>query len=508
MGRVIGIDLGTTYCAMAALNDAGVPDIVPNREGERITPSVVLFQGDIAIVGSQAKRSAASAPEDTVQFVKRHMGEKSIVYTTEAGKDLRPEEISALILKRLKEDAELHFGEPVDRAVITVPAYFDDARRTATRDAGTIAGLEVLRVLNEPTAAAIAYGLRHADAGVFLVYDLGGGTFDVTVMRSAGDELEVLATAGDRNLGGYDWDNRLMKHVDAEIVAAGGASVLAGDEARIAELRDKAEIAKRTLSTSEQCSIVLSVDGAHHHVKVTRETFERMTSSLLGRTESLARQVVEEARLSWAQIDRTLLVGGSTRMPMVTRLLESMSGRPAERGVAQDEVVAMGAAILAAAENSAAPDALAQVTGGALTAVRDVTSQSLGVEVLADGERVENSVIVPRNSRLPCGVAKKYATMYHDQRGILLKVTEGEDTDMAYVNVIGQSEIRIPVAGLPEGHPVEVRLSYDIDAIIHVQVTDGQTGQHWGEFEIERVANMDGGQLRAAGDRLRAAEVI
>ncbi|MEU4407310.1 Hsp70 family protein [Streptosporangium sp. NPDC023963] len=508
MGQVIGIDLGTTYCAMAALTVGGLPEIIPNREGERITPSVVLFQGEIVIVGSQAKRSAASAPQDTVQFVKRHMGEKSILYTTDGGEDFRPEQISALILRRLKEDAELHFGEPVDQAVITVPAYFDDARRTATRDAGTIAGFEVLRVLNEPTAAAIAYGARNADAGTFLVYDLGGGTFDVTVMRSTDGELDVLSTAGDRNLGGYNWDNALMNHIDAQVVAAGSAAVLDGDEALVAELRDKAEIAKRTLSTGEQASVVLSVAGAHHHIKITRATFEQLTAKLLARTELLTSQALEEAGLTWQQIDRVLLVGGSTRMPMVGHMMERLSGRVAERGVAQDEVVAMGAAILAAAHAGSGTNGLAEATGGVITAVNDVTSKSLGIVTQADSGRSVNSVIVERNTRLPCKGVRQFGTASPDQRLINARVTEGDDEDLEYVTVIGQAEIRIPVPGLPAGHPVDIALSYDIDAIIHVQVSDGRTGQAWGEFEIERTANMDSGQLRVAGELMSGQEVV
>jgi molecular chaperone DnaK len=508
MGRVIGIDLGTTYSAMAVMSEAGVPEIVPNREGERITPSVVLFQGELAIVGSQAKRSAMSAPEDTVQFVKRRMGEKSVLYTTEGGADFRAEQISALILRRLKEDAESHLGEAVDKAVITVPAYFDDARRTATRDAGTLAGFEVLRVLNEPTAAAIAYGLRNSEAGTFLVYDLGGGTFDVTVMRASGGELAVLATTGDRNLGGYDWDNLLMSHVDRKITAAGGPSVLDAGEEVVAELRDKAEIAKRTLSTSAQASVVISVGGGHHHVKITRAEFESETAHLLARTETMVTQAMEEAGLAWPDIDRILLVGGSTRMPMVGRMLERLSGRSAERGVAQDEVVAMGAAILGAAEAAEGGNALQKVTGGAITAVRDVTSQSLGVVALDESDRPRNKVIIKHNTRLPCGEAETFGTVADGQRGIEVQVTEGNDEDLDFVHIIGTSRISIPVPDLRRGHPVRITLSYDIDAIIHVQVCDGESGRNWGEFEIERTANMDDEQLRAAGLSLSEREIV
>ena len=310
---MIGIDLGTTYSTVAYVNELGQPEILTNRDGERLTPSVVMFQDEEPLVGKMAKHSAAMAPDDVVQFVKRFMGDSAWIHYTQTGEAFRPEEVSALILKRLKEDAEYTLGKTVTDAVITVPAYFDDARRKATRDAGQLAGLNVCRLLNEPTAAALAYGLQQdkSDA-TLLVYDLGGGTFDVTIMRIAGGEFDVLATGGDRNLGGYDWDNLTMGWLNDQFISAGGADLL--DEGSFeAELREKAESAKRSLTSVATTKVMLGAEGLIKTVTLTRELFDDMTSDLLNRTRYLAEEVLEDASIGWSQVDTVLLVGGSTR---------------------------------------------------------------------------------------------------------------------------------------------------------------------------------------------------
>lgn len=539
MARVVGIDLGTTYCAVAVADRAGRPSIVRNREGENITPSVVMFQGDTVVVGSQAKRSAATAPDHVVQFVKRYMGEPDPVYYAENGTPYRPEEISALLLKRLKEDAELMLGESVEQAVITVPAYFDDARRKATQDAGKLAGLDVLRIVDEPTAAALAYGVAQsevqeadgeagAEIGTVLVYDLGGGTFDVTVMDVADGEYDVVATDGDRNLGGFDWDGALMNYLNGAFMASGGPD-LNEDSALQAELRDKAEIAKRTLSHAPQSVVVLSSGSRHEQIRVTREKFEELTADLLDRTRIITEGVLSEASLTWSDIDRVLLVGGSTRMPMVPELITRLSGKDPERGINQDEVVALGAALIAldaavrqetaqdrrkyvgsgAHVDSSPGDGLARLTKGRVKSIRDVTSQSLGMVAVRDAERLDdehNSVIIPHNTTVPAKKSDTFHTVTEQQTQLRVRVTEGNDEDLDYVRIVGQSTIAIPP--YPKGAPFEVTYSYDVDGIIHVEVRDGTTHQALGEFELERPDNLDSVELEQATDRVARTSTL
>ena len=282
MERAIGIDLGTTYSAVAIMQDDGKPSILPNIEGQNITPSVVLFPDassgmDEPLVGDMAKHSAVTAPLDVVQFVKRQMGDPNWRFESTNGHSYTAEEVSAVILKKLKNDAEVALGQPIKDAVITVPAYFDDARRTATKQAGQIAGLNVLRVLNEPTAAALSYGLSQNKNGTVLVYDLGGGTFDVTIMDINNGEFDVLATDGNRNLGGFDFDNRIAEYVFEQIEEQGITRDIRTDDALVAEIREKSEIAKKSLTTVAQATIMVTVGGKHVRIKITREEFEKRT---------------------------------------------------------------------------------------------------------------------------------------------------------------------------------------------------------------------------------------
>lgn len=345
MGRVVGIDLGTTYSAISVVNKYGKPEIMVNREGERITPSVVLFDGSDVVVGSIAKRSAVASPFNVVQFVKRQIGDKAWKFTTEQNEDFTPEEISAMILRRLKEDAETLLGEKVEDAVITVPAYFDDAQRKATQDAGRIAGLNVLRIINEPTAAALAYGLdkMHMEQNI-LVYDLGGGTFDVTIMHLSPSGLRVLSTGGAKNLGGFDWDNVVMNYLNEEFQKQGGIDLLE-DPMLEQDLRDKAEIAKKTLSVRDRTNVFLSANGINASITLTREIFDELTAPLLNRTQKIMEFVLEDANIEWKDIDKVLLVGGSTRMKQVPAMIERVTGIKPSLDVNPDEVVALGAAI-------------------------------------------------------------------------------------------------------------------------------------------------------------------
>ncbi len=500
MRRVLGIDLGTTYSAMAVVGELGKPEIITNREGERITPSVVLFQGAEPIVGTLASRSAMACPQDVVQFVKRQMGNPAWEFVTSEGQAFRPEEISALILQRLRKDAEEMTGHTFDRAVITVPAYFNDAQRKATQDAGRIAGLEVLRVLNEPTAAALAFGIDSSSTGTVLVYDLGGGTFDVTVMRVEAGELEVLATGGDRNLGGFDWDNATMNWLNERFMAAGGSSLLEDPSSQAAQdLREKAEMAKRTLSQGQKAMVMLSHGGVTERIELARQDFEAATSDLLERTQMHVDMTLEDAGLDWPAIDRLLLVGGSTRMPAVTQLVESISGKTPERNVNPDEIVAMGAAIVAELLDTES-ERLDDVD------IQDVTSHGLGTVVLRDGRPgTENSIIIPRNTPIPSQRSRVYYTVEDQQSAVEVEITEGDDIELDYVCIVGTSTVPIPA--YPADAPIEIFLDFDANGIIGVSVVDLTANKPLGTFTVDRQANLSGDEIEASTRRLSTMEV-
>ncbi|HEY4225761.1 MAG TPA: Hsp70 family protein [Pseudolysinimonas sp.] len=510
MTRAIGIDLGTTYSAVAILRDSGEVEILPNRDGEDITPSVVLFQSnggvDEPLIGTMAKHSATGAPDDVVQFVKRQMGDPHWRFTSSSGTSYRAEEVSALILKRLKEDAELALGEPVTDAVITVPAYFDDARRTATKHAGAIAGLNVLRVLNEPTAAALSFGVDTSAQGVVFVYDLGGGTFDVTLMRITGDGFDVLATDGDRMLGGFDFDNKLVEFIADRIVEQGGPADLLDDSAQVALLREKAEMAKRSLTTVATTTVHVSAAGGQYRIPIARADFERLTQDLLNRTKDLSEFVLTEAGITWGEVDHILLVGGSTRMPMVRELVEKLSGKQPDRSIRPDEAVAMGAAIQAAMEESSAGGSDLAVFDGHAPLVEDVTSQGLGViQVDGDSGRDVNTVVIARNAKIPAKAHADGFTVVDSQTSIKVQVTQGDDTNPEYVVEIGSKDIPIPA--YPKGAPVRVAYAYDIDQTVFVEVTDLTTNQSLGTFEVDRLANLTDDQVRAAAARTSSLSV-
>jgi molecular chaperone DnaK len=511
MARLIGIDLGTTYSAVAIVGTTGKPEIVPNREGERITPSVVLFQGDQTLVGTMAKRSAPTAPSDVVQFVKRRMGDKDWVFTASDDATYTAEQVSGIILRRLKDDAEMMLGEPVTDAVITVPAFFNDAKRQATMDAATIAGLNVRRIINEPTAAALAFGLG-ADTdtdGTVLVYDLGGGTFDVTVMRISGGQFDVLATEGDRYLGGFDWDNALMRYINEQVKDQGGPDLLA-DNLQTADLRDKAEIAKRSLTTMTTTKVFIGVPGKSFNVPVTREVFEELTDGLLSQTCDKAESVLEATGLSWADLDRVLLVGGSTHMPMVHAAVARLSGKEPVRGVNPDEAVALGAAIQAYA--LAEPDpgvATVRLPGlpGGVPVIHDVSAHGLGALAL-DADRnnqLANFVLIPRNSRVPCKSSEMFATVEENQRRVEIVITQGDDKDPKWVEKVGESVYDLPP--YPKGAPIRVDISYDFDGLIQAEVFDGTTGKKLGDMKIERSANLTPEELQSATEMVRKLEV-
>lgn len=489
MGKVVGIDLGTTYSAVAVVNEYGKPEILTNREGERITPSVVLFEGEDPIVGSIAKRSAVANPFNVIQFVKRQMGDKSWKFRTEAAEAYTPEEISAMILRRLKEDAEALLGTEVKDAVITVPAYFDDAQRKSTQDAGKIAGLNVLRIINEPTAAALAYGLDKLDRNqTILVYDLGGGTFDVTIMRLSSNGLRVLSTGGAKNLGGFDWDNAIMNYLNEEFKKRGGVDLL-DDPMLEQDLREKAEIAKKTLSSRERTTVFLSAGGVNASINLTREKFEQITRHLVKQTEKIMQFVLEDANLEWKDIDRVLLVGGSTRMKSIPESIERLTGIKPSTDVNPDEVVAMGAAIqgMLLYMKEGKHDLQAGHTFP-MVEVQDVNSHSLGVVALDESGNEVNSIVLKKDTTIPARVSGHYTTTIDYQNQLHIQVTEGEDTDLDYVKIVGEGMIDLPP--YPKGAPLEVVFEYDSDGIIHLSVIDSTKNELIGELDIERTSNL------------------
>jgi len=515
---VVGIDLGTTFSAVARVNQDGLPEIIPNREGERITPSVVMFDGDSPIVGTVAKRAATANPLNVVQFVKRQMGRPDWRFRSESGAVYSAEDVSAVILKRLREDAEAALGKPVRDAVITVPAYFDDAQRKATQDAGRIAGLNVLRIVNEPTAAALAYafmGYRKSSgqssghslealttAQTVLVYDLGGGTFDVTVMRLGPSGIEVVATGGDKNLGGFDWDNEVMKFLNDQFTRQGGIDLYQAPEAE-QELRDSAETAKRTLSSRDKATIVLSAQGTSATLALTRQDFERITAPLLKRTANIMTFVIEDAGLAWEQIDRILLTGGSTRMKAVPAMIEQVTGKRPSAELHADEVVALGAAVQAALVN--AQKCKTEHTSFPIVRVQDINSHSLGIIALDDEGKDVNSIILSRGTPLPCQASDVFSTVVERQQVVKVDVTESEDADVNFVKIVGGGEMAIPP--YPKGAPIEVYFEYDHDGIIHVRVLD-VTGRNWlGELHINRQSNLTERDIDAKRVRLAGREV-
>jgi molecular chaperone DnaK len=470
---VVGIDLGTTYSLVAHLDASGRPCTVPNAAGDLLTPSVVLFDEGGSVVGKEALLASALEPEKVAECVKRDMGAK--VYRKKInGQFLPPEVISSLILRSLKADAERKLG-PVRRAVVTVPAYFDETRRRATVDAGRMAGLEVLDILNEPTAAAIAYGrqLGFLDgsgraAGErplrVLVFDLGGGTFDVTLVELHGDSFKALATDGDVCLGGKDWDEKLVA-LAAERFRQRFREGPRDNPVSHQELWLAAEAAKRTLSERPRAALFVHHLGTRLKVEVTREEFEEATADLLGRTRLTAEIVARQAGLSWAEIDRVLLVGGSTRMPMVGRMLEELTGKPPDRSVSVDEAVAHGATLYA--------NLLAARAGGAAApapfSVTDVNAHSLGI-LGADPHtgRKRNKVLLPKNTPLPKTVSKVFKTFKPNQRSVAIRVLEGESERPEACSTVGTCSVRDLPPGLPPGCPVEVSYTYEANGRLHV----------------------------------------
>jgi molecular chaperone DnaK len=481
--KAIGIDLGTTFSAMAHIDAYGKPQIIPNTESERITPSVILFDGPNVIVGTLAKNSAVAEPEKIVDFVKREMGKSKEQFHREfGGKVYSAEELSALILKKLKGDAEKYLGQPVTDAVITVPAYFNDAERTATITAGQLAGFNVLQLVNEPTAAALAYGLDklEKDQTVF-VFDLGGGTFDVTIMRIHEHKLEMLATNGDHRLGGKDWDDIIVQLVAEEFDRVHKETPLL-DLHSYQDLHNRALATKIQLSARPRSVIVYHHDGKSVKLEMTRKEFEKGTRHLVEKSKAICEIVMQEARMKWDKIDKVLLVGGMTRMPMIRDMIANLSSVPIVDHVNPDEVVAVGASIQAVLSqlNEEA------VTGtkvlddnvrkhfssldGGLIQVTDITSHTLGV-VLWDDRQLHEYVfpMIRKMTAIPAVVKNSFGTADANMQRAVVKIVEGESTLPAECTPLGVCDIKLPPF-LPKGSPVALTYQYNANQVLEVSV--------------------------------------
>ena len=488
MSKIIGIDLGTTNSCVAVM-EGGEPVVIANAEGARTTPSVVAFaKNGERLVGQVAKRQAVANPDRTVISIKREMGSDYKVHID--GKDYTPQEISAMILQKLKTDAEAYLGEKVTEAVITVPAYFSDAQRQATKDAGRIAGLDVKRIINEPTAAALAYGLDKGDSHKILVYDLGGGTFDVSLMEVGDGVFEVLATAGNNRLGGDDFDARIMEYIASEFQRENGID-LRKDRMAMQRLKEAAEKAKIELSGVMSSNINLPFITAdatgpkHLDVTLTRAKFNELTADLVEKTVGPMNQALKDAGLTASQIDKVILVGGSTRIPAVQAAVQRITGKEPFKGINPDECVAIGAAIQGG------------VLGGEVKDVvlLDVTPLSLGIETMGG----VFTRLIDRNTTIPTSKSQIFSTAADGQTSVDVHVLQGEREMAAYNKTLGRFQLS-GIAPAPRGVPqIEVKFDIDTNGIVHVSAKDLGTGNEQ-NITITSSGNLSEEEIKKAMD--------
>ena len=509
-GHTVGIDLGTTYSAIAMLDHDGNPKVLQNADGRDITPSVVLLDEDRVVVGPSFERISVANPESIVEAIKREMGNKNF-YVVYQNKKLTPEFISALILKKMKQDAEKIIG-PIANAVITVPYYFNDVRRKATQDAGRIAGLNVIDIINEPTAATLAYAWSRGELGradlkaderTILVYDLGGGTFDVTVVRYTPTSFRVLATDGDVMLGGLDWSKRLSDHLVEQFKRKFSVDPSEDPETMLT-FHQEAEDAKRDLSSKLQVPISVYYKGNTLSVSLTRTEYERMTADLLQRTKDTTELVLQQSGVAPGTLDELVLVGGSTYMPVVEQMLREICQREPSRALAPERAVAEGAAIHAAilqARNGVNTGGIVDVVQKRLNSVRttDVNSHSLGIKISdpKDKTRKINHIMIPKNSPIPQNVKQRFGTNADGQQRIHVEILEGDAIDPAACELIGDFRITNLPQSLPKGSPIEITYAYDGSGRISATAKE-LTGNNQASAEIVRDSGLNEGQITDA----------
>jgi molecular chaperone DnaK len=522
MGKLVGIDLGTTFSAIATLDDRGLATTLPNRDGEMLTPSCVLIEDGSAVVGQAARDVALDMPDRVALLIKRSMGQPTLGHPV-SGREFRPETLSAIILRKLVHDAQMRIGK-VSNAVITVPAYFDDTRRKATKDAGRIAGLEVVDILDEPTAAALAYSQQTGQlsggdpaevlAGqrqTVLVYDLGGGTFDVTLVRLGRRRFECLGIEGDVRLGGKDWDDRIVDHVAAAFIEKHGTDPRT-DPIALAALNAAAERTKRTLSKLTQASISCSHGGKVLTLQLTRKQFESLTRDLLTRTRLTTQQLLRQAKLTWEQVDRLLMVGGSTHMPMTGAMLREISNKQPDDSQAVSEVVARGAAIHAGivASRSASGGLAglhADVAGDLEQVVEiNVNGHSLGIEVKQKTNGRINDVLIPKNTQLPTAASRVYYTAVPNQARVRVKVLQGDAPQADACISIGECWIDGLPPNLPNGSPVQVRCGVGTNGLIDVMALDMTSGKI-AHTEIHRSSGLSDEEIAREAEWVRGLKI-
>ena len=507
-GQTVGIDLGTTFSTIAQLDENGNPVALPNEEDEPETPSLVLLTGDNhVVVGPNRSRAAMESPQNVVERIKRRMGDAEY-HRTFDGHEITPEFLSALILKKLRQDGEKRIGK-IANAVITVPYYFNDARRKATQDAGRIAGFNVVDIINEPTAATLTYAWHCGELGatggdtekprLVLVYDLGGGTFDVTVVRFTPTHFQVLATDGDVHLGGVDWNDRILDHLAEEFKARHGVDFRDSPQ-MVHTLRNDCDLAKLDLTEVEKAKIAVRYEGKALMVTITREQFETMTADLLQRTADTTELVLQQAGITPDQLDAIVLVGGSTLMPQVPQMLKRITGREPYAGLSPHTSVAQGAAIHAAileAKYRGQGSELAEKLRKKLAAVKQENVNSHGLGIVATNPRSGreiNHVMIKRNTTLPVEVSQTFRTRQDKQQRVSVQVIEGDAPDPKACSLLGKCRITDLPADLPKGSPIEVTYAFDASGRISVRAKDA-TGGKEAAIAIERRGGLDDRQI-------------
>ena len=515
MANIVGIDLGTTFSALAVLNAMGKPEIVPNADGERLTPSAIYFDEentDIIRVGIEAINSRRLNAQRSVRWIKRHIGDQKYHKRID-NKDWTPVELSSLIIKKLKQDCSIG-NDKINDVIISVPAHFDEVRRKATMDAGTMAGLNVIGIVNEPVAAALYYAVTREVSGKVLVYDLGGGTFDVTIIDVKGHQMDILCSQGDHALGGVDFDKKVLEMLEQNYRDKFGSELLGSDEDR-AKYEDEAEDIKKTLSRRPVAKKMLYGPAGSMRVQITREMFEESISSLMSRTDILIEVALEEAGLQASEIDKVLLVGGSTRIPLVQQRLEKMFGSAPETAVNVDECVALGAALHAGLtmlreKSNIVPAGVSK--GLKDINLTDVCNHSYGTICAPidkeTGRRViENRIILKKNTALPCESEQTFYTLAEGQTDLEVTITQGEDVAVEYVNKIATHKFKLP-ANRPADRPIKVTYSYDVNQRMHCRFEDVESGK---ALEVDLCLDQQGqiteSDIRKKNKRLKSFKV-